>query len=163
MDLKERLFTDRVAFQWGAFSHVYRTRFDDKWTISVQYLMWQGAEFHILFGSKHEADSVLKKLFESFNKGKKARVRDGHGWSEYIYDFDLPNCISATELLKLAQEYYPEAQLVLTPTTLKLKEFFFGENVRAAIDHHMVTRNPENILESYSFHPYDEKLDALLV
>lgn len=161
MDFKN-LLTDKVAFDFGAFSHVYRTMFESKHTVSVQYLMWQGAEFHITFNAKHEADHVLKNLFEYFNKGKKADIRYGHGWSERIYDFDIDNCISPTELLKYAQSLYPESKLVLTPTNSKMSTFYFGENNKVAIDTCLVTREQDSPFRRYSFYPYDERLSRLL-
>ena len=155
--MKDKLFTNRVAFSFGAYSHISKTMFQNKPCVSVSYLRYQGAEFLIQFETTTKCNVILKSLFDEFHKGEKPYKHVGHGYNELQYHTEVNNCISPLGLLKLCQEVDPSAKLLFTPTTWQMRLFFFGDNATKVVNEHL-----EWISESNSYTVYNDDIEQLL-
>lgn len=158
--LIDSMKTNKVAYE-KPHSWIYLSQFDGKWTISVQYLDYQGPEFHIQFNDMDKADIVLQQLFQLFEPNKKPEVEYGHGWSKRNYEFTVKNCLNPTALLEFAQQYFDHAELVFTPKTFAMHNVLFGDK-EALVREHYIHRNIEDVFKRYSFIPFNEEVKQLM-
>ena len=160
-DILKRARTSKTAYD-QQFSWVYRAMFDGKWVISVQYLMWQGAEFSIAFANKQQADHILHEMMKYYAPKKKPEIRYGHGWSELVYDFEINNCLNPIALLEFAKLEYPHAELVFTPKKGDMLKWFFGDNVDKARKCFVFRNEDKCYTKRYSFIPHNETVQGFL-
>ena len=150
--------TDNVLFK-QQYSWVYVSRFDNSWTIGVQHLSFQGAEYRLMCNSRQQADQISQALFNIFHPDKKPSHSHRMGTT---YDVNVDNCLCPFDLLKFAQTFAKDIRLIFTPTSPAVRDCYFKDQRNLVSDHTVHCNQDKDIFCRYWYIPYNTAVQALI-